>query len=212
MTDKNAEEEVYDQGEAYVPLGVNGILAATEKLLAVNRGVVDTDQREHLAFKRIYPFSAQIAERVRLDTTNARRKLMRVSASRGNLSYASPLFLEDEFSGAFVSNPLASPLEEINPTALVEQARRITAMGPGGIGSSESITEEMQAVNPSQIGFISPTEGPESEKAGIDVRAAMGTKLGSDGRLYRKFLNPRTGNYHWLSPKDLFGKTLRLPD
>ena len=36
-----AQVYVMEDGDSYVPLGVNGILASTEKLLALNKGVVD---------------------------------------------------------------------------------------------------------------------------------------------------------------------------
>lgn len=51
-----------------------------------------------------------------------------------------------------------------------------------------------------------------SESAGIDVRMAHGVKVGSNGRLYQRFRNPRTGHTHWLSPEDLAGKTVALPN
>ncbi|MFA9289314.1 MAG: hypothetical protein ACEQSA_05565, partial [Weeksellaceae bacterium] len=89
--------------------------------------------------------------------------------------------------GLLVGNALSSPLEEINPMHIVEQSRRITAMGPGGLPSSDSITSEAQALHPSSFGFIDIIAGPESERAGVDVRAAMGTKLGSDGKIYQRF-------------------------
>ena len=51
-----------------------------------------------------------------------------------------------------------------------------------------------------------------SEKIGIDVRAAWGSKIGSDGKPYQKFFNRRTGKYQWMSPEDLDGLTVKLPD
>ena len=51
-----------------------------------------------------------------------------------------------------------------------------------------------------------------SEKIGIDVRLAWGSKIGSDGRPYQKFLNRKTGKYQWMSPEDLDGLTVKLPD
>jgi len=51
-----------------------------------------------------------------------------------------------------------------------------------------------------------------SELAGVDVRMAHGVRIGSNGRLYQKFRNPRTGNWHWLSAEDLAGKIVALPE
>ena len=93
---------------------------------------------------------------------------------------------------------------------LVEQARRITHMGPGGLPSDDSISESAQAVSPSQFGFICPVSGPESSRAGVDVRMAYGVKLGDNGRIYQKFYSPRQQVYKWMSPQDLDGKTVGL--
>ena len=51
-----------------------------------------------------------------------------------------------------------------------------------------------------------------SEKIGIDTRMAWGSKIGSDGKPYQKFFNRRTGKYQWMSPEDLDGLTVKLPD
>ena len=109
-------------------------------------------------------------------------------------------------------NPLTSPLEEINPMQLVENARRITKMGPGGIPSDESITEEAQSVHPSQFAFNCPNSGPESARAGIDTRAAWGTKVGSNGRIYQVLFDSRVGKYKWMSPQDVADLVVKIPD
>ena len=85
-------------------------------------------------------------------------------------------------------------------------------MGPGGLGSSDSITEEAQAIHPSQFGYISVIEGPESERAGIDVRVAWGAKLGSNGRLYQKYYDRHSKKMRWLSPEDVSNLTVKIPD
>lgn len=154
-------QDMDDGGETYTPIGVRGLLAASEKLLHVNQGLVPPDNRDSLEFKRIHTPDRLLAERIKLDTTKARRKLVSIAARRRNLKAAIPLMFDDEVQGLIVGNPLSSPLEEINPLQIVSQWRRVTQMGPGGIGSSDAITPDMQAVNASQFGFISPIEGPE---------------------------------------------------
>jgi DNA-directed RNA polymerase beta subunit len=104
------------------------------------------------------------------------------------------------------------PLEEINPLHLVEQSRRITQMGPGGIPSDSSITMETAALHPSTFGFVSPIESPESERAGVDSRLTWGSRIGSDGKIYQKVKNSRTGKRQWVSSGDLAGKVVALPD
>tara|TARA_R110002110_G_scaffold8326_8_gene41894 strand:- start:10354 stop:11019 length:666 start_codon:yes stop_codon:yes gene_type:complete len=201
-----------DEHEAYASIGLDGLLAATEKLLAVNRGIADPDDRDSLPNDRVYTVDRLLAERVKLDHGRTLRKIMgRVSRSR-NLSPVGADAFGEYTVGYIKSNPLVPALEEINPMHILEQKRRLTKMGPGGIGDPNAITEDMQAVSATQFGFIDPIAGPESEKAGIDVRLAHGTRIGSDGRIYQLLLNRNTSKKEWISPSSLRGKTLKLPD
>ena len=193
-------------------VGVRGVMAATEKLLAVNRGLTEPDERDSLQFKHMMTTDKLLRERVKMDADKVRLNLMRRVARFKTLKPLNVGAFDSYTRGLIIGNPLSMPLEEINPMHLVEQARRITHMGPGGLPSDESISIDAQSVHPSQFGFISPIEGPESGRAGIDVRMAYGTKIGDDGRLYQRFHNPKTKQYHWLSPVDLDGKTVGLPD
>lgn len=195
-----------------VSVGLNGIMAASEKLLAVNRGLIPTDERDSLEFKRVHTTDRLLRERVRLDADKTRLSLLRRSAKVRNLSGAHPGIFDAYTEGHLLGNPLSMPLEEINPLHLVEQARRLTQMGPGGLGSSEAITDEARALHPSQFGFLSTIEGPESERIGIDTRLAWGTKIGSDGKIYQRFKDRRKGKHSWLSAEDLSSRVMGLPD
>lgn len=201
-----------DDFDSYTPVGLDGLLAASEKLLAVNKGVDEPDDRDSITNDRVYSPDVLLAEKIRMDKEQLRKKVMWHASRHGSLKGMHP-FVFDRYSiGMLVGNPLSQPLEEINPLHIAEQARRMTKMGPGGIGDPQAITESMQGVKASQFGFVSPTEGPESSFAGIDVRMSTGTKVGSDRRLYQRFKNSRTGKVHWMSPEDLVGATVKIPD
>jgi len=201
-----------DEHEEYDRIGIDGILAATEKLLAVNKGIAKEDIRDSLVNDRVYTVPKLMAERIKLD----HGKVLRMSMRRFNKSRSLKGLQPDTFGkytvGYLISNPLAAPLEEINPLQLVEQQTRITKMGPGGIGDPNAITADMQNVHASQFGFIDPIAGPESDRAGVDTRMANGTRIGSDGRIYQRMKNRRTGKVEWVSPSDLVGKVVKLPD
>jgi len=201
-----------DDEEEYVPVGIKGLLATSQKLLAINRGLDKTDERDSLLFKRILTTDRLLSERVRLDSGRVRGAMMPLIARHKNLRAIGPFAFDSYMEKFLIGNPLSSPLEEINPLHLLEQSRRATQMGPGGIGTDNAITEEMQAIRTDQFGFVSTLEGPESEKIGIDTRMAWGSKIGSDGKPYQKFLNRRTGKHQWMSPEDLDGLTVKLPD
>lgn len=201
-----------DDDPESIPTDLNTILAATDKLLAVNRGVAEPDDRDSLEFRRVLTPDKLFAERIQLDAGRLRRVLMRRIAKARSLKAISVSHFDPYTEGLIVGHPLSSPIEEVNPISLVEQARRITAMGPGGLPGDESITSDTQNVHPSQFGFISPLEGPESSRAGVDVRISHGVQFGSDGRLYQKLMDRRAGRPRWVSPSDLANRTVGLPD
>lgn len=203
---------VMDDGEDYVNVGLDGILASSEKLLAINKGLEKPDDRDDLKFKRVWNTHDMIRERIVRDAGKVRRQMLYRLAKQRSLKPVHSGYFDSYVEGQIIGNPLSSPLEEINPMHLMENSRRMTLMGPGGIGSPDAITEAAQGVHASSFGFLSPIEGPESERAGIDTRFAWGVKMGSDGRLYQRFRDRRTGSYRYMSPEDLDGLTVRVPD
>ena len=205
-----SDDDAFDH---YTPVGLDGLLASTDKLLAVNRGLEDTDERDSMPNDRAYTTDMLMRERIRMDKEGKRRQVMWHAARHRSLKGVHPFVFDDYGAhGLLVGNQLSMPLEEINPLHISEQNRRITKMGPGGIGDPQAVTKDMQAVHGSQFGFVSPAEGPESELAGLDVRLCRGVRIGSDRRLYQRFRNSSTGKVHWLSPEDLVGATIKLPD
>jgi DNA-directed RNA polymerase beta subunit len=153
-----------------------------------------------------------LGERIALDSEKLLRSTMRRISRTGNLSSVGTGHFNGYAEKLIVGNPLSLALEEINPMHLTEQSRRVSQMGPGGLSGASSITEEAQNLHPSEFFFLSAIEGPESERIGVDTRAAWGSKIGSDGRIYQRFRNKRTGAFEWLSSKDLDNKIVAIPD
>lgn len=206
-----APDDSFDDTD-YVPFGVDGLLHASERILAINRGLDDPDERDHIRYERLMEPHRMLGERIRLDAGKLRRNLVRRITTTRTLADVPTFVFDDYSSGLLVGNPLAQPLEEINPFQLIEQARSVTKMGPGGLGTEDAITEGAQNVHASQFGFISTVEGPESSLAGIDVRLAHGTKIGSDGLVYQKFKDRKTGKFVWLNPQQASELAVGLPD
>lgn len=200
------------EADDYVPVGLGGILSASEKLLALNRGLEQPDDRDSLVFKRFMTTDKLLAERIKMDADRTRGKILPMLAKQKSLKNLHPFAFDNYTTGYLLGNPLSTPLEEINPIHLVEQTRRVTQMGPGGIGSDNAITEDMQAISGSQFGFLSSLEGPESEKIGIDTRMAWGTKIGTDGKPYQIVYDRKRKKHRWVSPEDLAGSVIKLPD
>jgi DNA-directed RNA polymerase beta subunit len=206
------EDERDEAGDSYVGVGPGGLVDASARLLAVNRGEADTDDRDNLQFKRYYRTHKLLSERVAMDAGKLRNSLLNRLSKTRSLKSIPPFYFDSYMTGHIIGNSLSSPVEETNPLQLADQHSRSTLMGQGGIGDTAAITEDAQSVNPSIFGFISAAEGPESERAGIDTRLSTGTKVGSDGRLYQRFYDRRAGRMRWMSPEDLDGLVVKLPD
>jgi DNA-directed RNA polymerase beta subunit len=201
----------YGASDEDVPLGLDGFLQTTEKVLRVSRGEDDPDERDNLTYKKIFPVDELLRERILLDHGKLRLGTMRQLARAKSLKPVRTNHFDPYVHNLIVKSALSAPLEEINPLHLLEQQRRVTGMGEGGLKSEESITVDAQNVMPSQFGFLDVLSGPESGRAGVDTRFAWGTKLGSDGRLYQQFKDPKTGKRVWLSPQDIQDKVVALP-
>lgn len=190
--------------------GPSALLESSKELLALNRGEREPDERDAAYFMRIYSPAKIMAERVSLDSEKTIRNTMRMVNSRRNLSPISANQFGSLVERFITAHPLTMPLEEINPMGILEQNRRVTRMGPGGIASSDSVTEAASNVHPSVFGFLSAWETPESELAGVDSRMAYGVRRGSDGYLYQRFIDNKTGSLVWLNAKDLIGKNIAV--
>ncbi len=204
-----APEKQTDTG-ASVPADLDTIMASTEKLLAVSHGVAEPDERDSLEFRRILTPDKLFAERVNLDDGKVLLRLMRFAARTKTLKPLQVNHFDPYTEGMVAGHSLSAPLEEINPLHLLEQARRVTQLGPGGL-PEDSITEEAQNIHPSIFGFLAAIEGPESRRIGVDTRTAWGSKMGSDGQIYQRFHNRRTGRRQWVSSSDLANKVVGLP-
>lgn len=202
-----------DDDDEYVPVGVEGLFQASSRLLRISQGTEQPDERDSLVYSRIYSPADMIRERVRLDSGHVRRNIMNRLRHTRKLKSLPQRPFEDYFEKFIIGqNPLSLPLEEINPLHIADQRRRISGLGEGGLPSQEVITESMQSIHPSEFGFLSPVEGPENVTVGIDTRASWGTRLGSDGRLYQRLRDRRSGEERWMSPADLAGHSVLLPE
>lgn len=133
-----------DDDDDYVPVGVGGVLESSRKLLDMNRGLVGQDERDSLVFKTLMTPDRLMSERVRMDADQLRRNMARRVSKNKSFKGIQPGFFNEYIGGIMHGSPLALPLEEINPMHLIDQHRRITHMGQGGLPSRDVITPESQ--------------------------------------------------------------------
>lgn len=201
-----------DDGYERASVGIQSLIGATKKLLAINRGETEPDERDSLRYKRLYNVDDLLAERTRMDAGKIRNTMMyKLSKTRSLKNMPSGIF-DSYMKGHIVGNPLSLPSEEINPVYLLDQQARLTVFGQGGIGNVDAISPESQNVHPSQFGLIDPIAGPDGIKAGVDTRLASGTRITNTGKLITKVRNRKTGKIEWLTPEEINDHNIGFPE
>jgi len=197
-------------GQPYDSVSPDLWLKASQKLLHINQGKAQPDDRDHLAYQVFMGPEDLISERVRL-APGALKALLWKATYKRNLDSVPPNFLDKALYSAIMGSGLGNPGEEVNPSEILDQLTRSSRMGEGGIPSTESIPDEARAVHPSQLGFIDIVRAPESMKVGVDSRLAWSALKGSDGRIYAPFIDARTKKKVYVTPQDLFDKVIAFP-
>ena len=142
-------------------VGIDSILKATKKLLAINKGETEPDERDSFVYRKVYDVDDLISERARMDADKIRNNIMfKLSKSR-SLKYLPNGVFDSYATGHIIGSPLSLPSEEVNPLFNRDQQTRMTVFGQGGIGSADAVTEDAQNVHPSQFGFVDVIASPE---------------------------------------------------
>jgi DNA-directed RNA polymerase subunit beta len=108
-----------------------------------------------------------------------------------NLIKARPLIASiNEF---FRSNQLSTILDDTNPLSEIDNLRRVSVLGTGGI-NRERASFSIRDINASQYGRIDPIRSPEGPNIGLVTYLALYTKVNEFGFLeapYRKVISSR---------------------
>lgn len=187
------------------------VLAATAKLIRVNKKEEQPDDRDHLAYQQFMGPEDLFAERLRRDHGYLRRQLFRKVAKAGSLDAMPSGALTKQLEQVLVGSGLAQALEEINPAEVFDKQGRITRLGEGGIPSVDSIPDEARSVQPSHMGFMDPIRTPESFRVGVDLNMARASRKGRDGRIYTQ-VRDKAGNLAWKTPQDLADAAIVTPE
>ena len=194
-------------GQAFTRVGPDSILATTRKLLAVSRGEQEPDDRDSMAYQSLMGPEDLFAERITKAKNLARNLLWKSTARRG-IDHIPAGVLTNALQSTLTMSGLGQALEEINTAEILDHQSRVTRRGEGGIQDASAIPMSSRSVNPSQLGLIDYLRTPESLSAGIDVRLARNAMKGSDGRLYTKVINAKSGLTETKSANDIADGTL----
>lgn len=145
------------------------LLRASQKLINVNRGVEEPDNRDNPRFSKFYGVEHMLGERIDKDSAKLLKPLLFRVGRDKSLARVGRNALGGYIDGFLSTSGLAQPGEEANPMSILTQQSRITRTGEGGISSPDLITPEARGVQGDYLGFVDFIAGPECMPRGCEV-------------------------------------------
>lgn len=178
------------------------IIATIGYLIKLQNGKGRVDDIDHLANRRLRRVGELVATNafriglLRLERM-VKEKMSLISPDDkpqpANLVNARPLIASlNEF---FRSNQLSTILDDTNPLSEIDNLRRVSVLGPGGI-NRERASFSIRDVNSSQYGRIDPVRTPEGPNIGLVTYLALYAKINEFGFIeapYRKVKKVKKG-------------------
>ncbi len=188
--------------EEHTILTKEDIVELVRYLVKLQNGEGKVDDIDHLGNRRVRRVGELLQQVVfRTGMIRLERAIReRMSMSGGDspvtpssLVNARPMIaVVNEF---FRSNSLSSILDQVNPLSEIDNLRRLTVMGDGGI-TRERASFSIRDINYSQYGRICPIRSPEGPNVGLVTYMALYTKVNTYGFLkspYRKVVKEKKG-------------------
>lgn len=176
-------------------LTTDDIIATARYLVRLQNGQGKVDDIDHLSNRRVRCVGELVATtafrigllrlersiREKMSLTKADEKITPAS-----LVNARPIIAT--ISEFFRRNRLSTILDQTNPLSEIDNLRRLSVMGPGGV-TRERASFSMRDINSSQYSRICPIRSPEGPNIGLVNYMALYTKVNDFGFLeapYRK--------------------------
>jgi len=192
-------------------LTMDDILGIISYLMELAEGKGRVDDIDHLANRRI----RSVGELVQ---TTAFRvgalRLERIIKEKMSLASTEEQFSPSHFINAhpiiaainefFRTSQLSAILDQTNPLAEIDNLRRLTVMGSGGI-SRERASFSIRDINASQYSRICPVRSPEGPNIGLVTYLALYTRVNEYGFLeapYKKLAKEKKGSKTRLKVTD----------
>jgi len=184
------------------------IIASIRYLIGLSSGKGDVDDIDHLGNRRVRRVGELVA-------TNAFRVgLLRLERSiREKMSLAGPQAIDltpmqlvnarpiiASINDFFRTSQLSTILDQTNPLSEVDNLRRLTVMGVGGI-SRERASFSIRDINSSQYSRICPVRSPEGPNIGLVTYMSLYARVNEFGFLeapYRKVQKIEKNGRHFM--------------
>ena len=212
MTTLDPEVTSHTLGKAYDKVTSAVLLDAAKKLLAVHAGKVAVDDTDSLAFKTFHSADDFLAERLRLAARAWSPKAKMALAGKSSIRDAlRPAPFSDSLRKFVTTSSLTAVPSGINPLELMDHAVKVTALGEGGIPSDRAIPLDARMTHSTHFGALDPIRTPESNHAGVDIRATIAAHRDDRGNLYTSVMDVKAGKQAFLKAGDLLNHVVAFP-
>jgi DNA-directed RNA polymerase subunit beta' len=191
------------------------LLLASKRILEVARGDIPQDNRDSLIFKQLHSLDDFLHEKlVKPQTKAAIRQKVSNNIDR-------QVKVRDIIAGEFFAKPIheyfsksqtARTPEQVNPLEMLSNHRVTTIIAPdeGGIKNEQTVTAEMQIIDPSHLGFLDPVHTPDG-RTGITLHLPLGVR--KEGNEVTTLVHDlQTGKQIRVTPAELHTGQIVLPD
>jgi DNA-directed RNA polymerase beta subunit len=187
------------------------LLAASSKLLKINKKEEEPDDRDHLRFSRFLVIEDYIGEHISRDAGHLQKKAVFKMQQKRNLSWLNAGFFTPQIRSVVIGNPLSQNVDGINPTEHWDNSHRVTKLGPGGIASTDAISDSSRQVQSSSFGFFDPVHIMESDKVGVTNFMTHNVVKGKDNKLYR-VMKTKDGKLQWMDHESILDRQVVIPE
>lgn len=196
----------------YAKLDENLLLGASKKLIDVQTGKDDVDDRDHLRFKSVHSVDDFFKERLEKNEKAIHFRLKRSIDTKDKVRdvLAVPT-IKKMVEGLFTQMAISERSEQHNPIHIVNETFKTTLMGEGALGNLQMVKDDARTLHPSHLGILDPVKTPESDKIGVVNYISLGAqKIGND--LYGLYIDHKNKKPIRLSPNKAHEKKIAFPD
>lgn len=189
----------------------NDIIATIKYLLNLTMGKGSFDDIDHLGNRRLRTVGELVSMYgIRVGMVRVEREIKeRMSlvtadmvVTPSQIVNSKPLIVA--INSFYRTSQLSTIVDQTNPLSELDNLRRITVGGPGGI-EKERASFSIRDISASQYGRICPIRSPEGQNIGVVTYMALYAKVNKYGFLespYRKLIKEKRGNAMRVRPTD----------
>lgn len=181
-------------------LTAEDIVAAVKYLVGLQNGIGKVDDIDHLSNRRVRRIGELVkANAFRIGLIRLERSIREKMSLTKTEDVLTPAALVNArpliatISEFFRRNRLSTILDQTNPLAEIDNLRRLSVMGTGGV-TRERAAFSMRDINASQYSRICPVRSPEGPNIGLVTYLSLYTKVNSFGFLEAPYLKVTNEN------------------